>query len=650
MKTKNLLLIIALVGSLSLITSCQSEENPIPDKFEINPEVDGGYVLTSTSARLPVVINSNHRWSVEVDAGWCSVYPKIGKDDGRFYISADNLNLAYPRICNLVVRNENGEEIFKTVLTQKGIPPVLEAVGSNSLSSSSIGGQFVISLISNVVWEAKLLEPVDWITLGESTESSQSITINENSGDEKRYATIRFSGVGIEDVSMDVTIVQLPKFSINNATHITISEAIATCSGLIENNVKIVGYVTNDASTKNLPENYMYLQDDSGKGLLVEFANLSDNTYALNDKLTIWLTGCQMKTYAQGYKSLASVGSSNILKMSKTSESEAATPVEIYDLSTVGQYNNTLVKLKDVYFAVPLGTLYNSSGVRTGTYPCSDYYRTTIMDSHGNTAVINTLYTFTERWKGGISAKKYDITGIMYPETGEMEHEKFTNTLHVRNYNDLKAYSTASAFVPIVQWYTSSAVNLSTSWVPATGTGTFNFDPDKAPRNSKAAYADVTLRYSYALINPSSGYSDANSWQGYSQYGWWDSSTGGQYWEFSTSTRNASGDIYLTLMLGSFGSGPAFWDIYWSADGTVWNYSGGYELWNGYSNSGSATIFSHLYTTQEFAYKLQGAQGKDNIKVRLKVRNEQSVKTSRAAISTSSPSMVFYIGILEKSN
>ncbi len=643
-------LILTVLACFLAIVSCNTEKEPVPVMFEINPEVEGGFFLTSTSARLPVIINSNFEWSVEVDEDWCKVYPGKGKDDGRFYISADNLNVAYPRTCNLTVRNGAGEEIYTTLLTQKGIPAVLDIVGSKTLSSSSNGGVFNISLISNIIWTASVIEPVNWITLGESTGSTQAISIAENTGEEKRYATIRFTGVGVENVYVDVNVVQLPVYSINNATLISVSDAIANCSGLIEDNLKITGYVTNDVTTKNLPDNYMYIQDQSGKGLLVEFAHSTDNIYTLNDKLTIWLTGCQMQTSQTGTKSLSSVGSTNIVKLTKDNINESATPAEVYDLSTISQYNNTLVTLKNVYFAAPLGTLFNSTGVRTGTYPCSNFYRTTIIDSYGNTAIINTLYTFTEKWAGAISSDRYDITGIMYPETGEMEHETFINTIHVRKFSDLKKYTSGSVYVPIVQWYTTSAVSASTTWTPATGSGTFNFDPDKAPRNSKASYADVTLRYAYAMVNPSLGYSDANSWQGYSQYGWWDASTGGQYWEFSTSTKNATGDIFLTLMLGSFGSAPAFWDVYWSSDGTTWNHSGAYELWNGYSNSGSPSDFSHLYTTQEFAYKLNGAQGKDNITVRLKVRNEQSIKTNRAAISISSPSMVFYIGVLEKKN
>lgn len=47
--------------------------------------------------------------------------------------------------------------------------------------------------------------------------------------------------------------------------------------------------VVSDRKLLNFDSNQLVVQDDSGRGMLLEFANAKDNTYQLNDKLKIHL-------------------------------------------------------------------------------------------------------------------------------------------------------------------------------------------------------------------------------------------------------------------------------------------------------------------------------------------------------------------------
>lgn len=59
--------------------------------------------------------------------------------------------------------------------------------------------------------------------------------------------------------------------------------------GRVTENCWVEATVVSDQKLLNFDNNQMVVQDDSGRGMLIEFANAKDNTYQLNDKLKIHL-------------------------------------------------------------------------------------------------------------------------------------------------------------------------------------------------------------------------------------------------------------------------------------------------------------------------------------------------------------------------
>lgn len=101
-------------GGVPYFESDYSVENPI--RFE--PQ--GGAADKVQEVR--VVVRSNVSWTITSDAEeWCTVYPATGKDEGRFYVTAQVQDQPYPRSCSLIVR-DGGGNIVATIPVNQGAP------------------------------------------------------------------------------------------------------------------------------------------------------------------------------------------------------------------------------------------------------------------------------------------------------------------------------------------------------------------------------------------------------------------------------------------------------------------------------------------------------------------------------------------------
>lgn len=652
-----------LLFSATLLSSCKDNEFQ-DDPWLVMTPGTGSFIVENGLAQVRVTINANCKWTLQLEFEdfenpWASIYPNRGEDDGRFYLYLDPLNLPYQRTCYVIVNDISGKELDRFGFTQMGTPAFINIDNSMPISSSSDGGQYLIPVSTNVNWIATVVpvnpgENVSWVRLTNATTTSQSITIDPNTGEGKRFAILRFSQVEDPSLFKDLEIVQLPVYSIANAELITIKELLRDYSGVIEDNLKVEGFVISNKATANIPEDELYIQDASGQGLVILFSNANENVFTLNQKLTVWVTGGALRSES---KSLTSLASTNFSTNTTSLVGTEAPAVELTDLAQIDLYPNTLVKVKNVSFVFPLGTIFNG----TGADDCNNTYMSTIRDGAGKTATIRTLKAFTEKWNGGISASSYDITAIVLPDAGEMIpnfgssptrliHETYNHTLRIRNYVDLAATDVPNPYIPIAVWYSPGSTSAGTTlWAPQIGSGTFDIT-DGIP----VAPTVSGNRYAYALINPSLGYSNANSYAGFGKYPWWDAGYGGNYWKYSVSTLGCTGDIYTAFMLGSFGTAARYFKVQWSTDNVAWNDVPGseIEIWNGMTTAvASAFDLTHLYTNQEFFFKLpSGAAGQANLYIR--IHNPSNIRTSATSstttIATTSPSCIMFAGVYEK--
>ena len=653
---------IPLLFLVTLFTSCKDEEFQSDPWLQMTPET-GSFTIENERSQVRITINSNCKWTLQLEfdepeTPWATLYPNKGEDDGRFYLYLNPLNLPYQRTCYVVVSDISGKEIDRFAFTQTGTPAYITIDNSMPISSSSDGGQYSIPVSANVNWVATVVpanvgESVSWVRLTSATPTAQTIAIDANGGDVKRFAILRFSQIEDPTLFRDLEIVQLPVYSIDNAELITIKELLRDYSGVIEDNIKVEGFVISNKSTANIPEDELYIQDASGQGLVILFSNAEDNDYALNQKLTVWATGGALRSES---KSLTSLASTNFSTVTTSLIGDKAPAVEMTDLTQIDLYPNTLVTFKNVSFVIPIGTVFNGSGAED----CNNTYMSTIRDRGGNTAVIRTLKAFTEKWSGGISASTYDITAIVLPDSGEMipnynssptrlKHERYSHTLRLRNYADLAETAVPNPYTPIAVWYSPGSTSAGTTlWTPQIGSGTFNIT-DGIP----VAPTVSGNRYAYCLIDPSLGYSNANSYCGFGKYPWWDAGYGGNYWKFSVSTASCTGDIYVAFMLGSFGTAARYFQVQWSTNDTNWNDvpDSEVEIWNGMTTAvASAFDLNHLYTNQEFFVKIpSGSAGQENLYIRLITpsNTRTSPTSSTVTIATTSPSCILFVGVYE---
>ncbi len=615
--------IITGICMAAALLSCEREESQVyhleleSTECEVAP-VKGSFKMT---------VFGEGSWYVKSDADWCTLYPSVGKDDGRFYINASDWERGYSRACKVVVTLQDSTK-YEISVTQKGQTPYLSVKDERlSFPSEPTGG--IISVNSNVEWTAEVSgEGSGWLTLGEKTDDSQALSINGNEDPLRRSATVTFRENG-GDLACEVAIIQFPVLDKGKALVKTIKDVLAENDGLIGDNIKVEGYVTSDRMCGNTGGAEMYLQDDSGKGILFEFSDPARNIYSVNDKIGVWLAACEIRK-VDGVTKISNITDANLVESTSLS-GNGATPVEISDISQMDQdeMENTLVTLKNVCFTYPFGTLYNSNK-ETGN-DCV----TLLRDSKGNNMDLRTMTTFKEKHARLIPSGNCDVTGILMKHDGRL-------VLRVRSFDDIAESAVPSVWRTVVEWYNvGSWTNTvgGTSWAPKVGSGAFVF----------GTFGDLKQGWCYDRIDPTQKNSAKNGHHGPQLNHWWDTGSGtGQSWEFSTSTAVCTGDIWMSLYTGSSNDGPKNFVVEWTdseAVDAVWNKAGSYLCWS-WGDTGS----DHSNILMNVDMKLAGAQGHQLLRVRLRCADSERAQSnaSNPLITTSGSNKLCYVRISER--
>lgn len=392
------------------------------------------YTVTGGAQTYKMYSNWNE-WHIVVDYDsedqtWVDVWPNKGKADGRFTITVgENANDAYHRTARVTIIADNRVRKVITV-EQDEVASVLELDmdGVTAISSTNRESSTTVKLKTNVYWEAEALnEAAEWIEFGEKTDNSLELIFERNTEMEPRTGYVNFVkvGTGNENVNVKVKVTQRgDKDDIDRATKTTIAALLADGHGLIEQNCYVEGYVTSDLTTRNTDSTFMFVQDESGRGLKVEFERQSDNTLKLNDKVKLHMVGQNLVT--DNVNGGTKVTSFPLIALIGSEPGTGATPVEISDLSQLDDYENTLVTLKDVEFAIPYGTYvnideanYKASGnptsIERGDTP--RLYGHILRDSRGNTVKLYSGWQFTDKFKSLIPSGSGDLTGIVMKRT-----------------------------------------------------------------------------------------------------------------------------------------------------------------------------------------------------------------------------------------
>ncbi len=445
-----------LAGAAALGASCSQDDTQTEDPYiRFGEEItDISYDRKGGSQQIEMYTNLGD-WSVETsfteDEEWLDIWPREGRNSGHFTVTVGENDGAYSRFgtVNVVVGGKSVKSF--TVRQASGDVEFALDMGNNSLKASARGSDFTIGLLANVGWKAEAVgSAAGWIELGEATDSTQVVIVKPNEGGE-RTGEVRFFalGTGLEDFCTTVTVKQFDQaHDPYNGTRLTVAqlkEKLSDGVGRITDNVWIEATVVSDQELLNFESNQMVVQDESGQGILIEFANTKDNLFRRNDKLKLHLYEAEFvqDPVTKGSK-LAAFTVNSIFDQSKGSPVE---PVET-TVAQLDRYENTLVKLPSVEFAVPLGTYYNSqedqydqtaaSSVNANAEPYNDghlRYLHILRDGTGSWTRLYTRSHFLERYARIVPKGSCAVTGIVmkYTKNGVTE-----NTLRVRSLGDIQ--------------------------------------------------------------------------------------------------------------------------------------------------------------------------------------------------------------------
>lgn len=447
---------LLLVITIVLGVSCSQDDTQTEEPYiRFGEEItDISYDRTGGSQQIEMYTNLGD-WTVETsfseDEEWLDIWPREGRNSGHFTITVDENDGAYSRFgtVNVVVGGKSVKSF--TVRQASGDVEFALDMGNNSLKASAQGSDFTIGLLTNVGWKAEAVGPAaEWIELGEATDSTQIVIVKPNEGNE-RTGEVRFFalGTGLEEFYTSVTIKQFDQaHDPYNGTQMTVAqikEKLSGGIGKITDNVWVEATVVSDQDLLNFESNQMVVQDESGQGILIEFANTKDNTFRLNDKLKLHLYEAEFvqDPVTKGSK-LAAFTVNSVFDQSKGT---SITPVET-TIDQLDRYENTLVKLPSVEFAVPLGTYYNSqedqydqtaaSSVNENAEPYNDghlRYLHILRDGTGNWTKLYTRSYFLERYAQIVPKGRSSITGIVMKYT---KNNMTENTLRIRSLEDIQ--------------------------------------------------------------------------------------------------------------------------------------------------------------------------------------------------------------------
>ncbi len=677
LKSFYLMLIVALITGMAIVSCVEDTDpvgtdvkfgltlkdkegveydTPIPENFVDSFPKKGGsryFYMESNIGAWRLVPDAGRENSVEI-------WPNEGKNDGRFGVKILENPTAYELNFNINVVNSAGQVMGRIPFNQEPSDPFLKINYSSSPKFvASIGEKFPVKVSANIAWEA--VSNDDWLTIAEATDSTQMILVDKNEG-VQRSGSITFSMIG-EDESLTMFITQLDLANdFANATKVSIKNLMSEIDendgiGTINDNVYIEGYVISDRSRLALKKTQIVVQDDSNKGVWIEFSNDDDNTFDLNDHVKVHMYGASFVLDENTKASKAVSFSPSFVH--EATPSAGITPIEITDLVNLNQYENVLVTLKEVEFVLPVGTYVNiaeaeynkkAANWTSTAEPYSDDtfdYGHLVRDRKGNFMKMYTSPSFLDRFKVTMPQGSGSLTGIMMKR---VKNNKVQHIIRIRNHEDNqvstdKATALSRDIMQIGPWPIRLAYPVVSASV---GSGTLGFtgrpNQNVATASTPDAFYFVSsqARMKPYDLNPDGtpvvGYSNDLSYWGLNTQYWWGNpsssisgGSSGEAWIITTSTLNATGagDLYLQFSSSSSTSGPAYFTLEWADSEDTpfanWNYVDEYVVCD-FNNS------QHL---MHYIFKMPDAiKGKSKVVIRLRV-NSQKRATQTSNIGNS---------------
>lgn len=628
-------------------------------------------------------------WSIvprnEEDSEWLFFWPSSGNDCGLFFVTVDNNLMAEERSAVVDIKDESGKVWKSFTVNQTGSAPYLELNmgGLTDFNVASEQGSIEIKLHTNTLWEVTPdSDASGWISISDRSSDSFTVDFAQNTSDDSRSAAFVLSRRDQTEnpITVNFTISQIGgKFAFSQASRTTIAgiKDAYPDEAVISDNLYFEGTVISDYAKLNIDEHYysytkdantmvanisnvpMWIQDDEGNGICLEFITAGENHYAPGTRMKIHLAG---QTIGRNEAGVLRIGGLSSAYVHDAVQGTEPVPVEVTDLSTLGNYEDRLVTLKNVQYAIPVGTYYNADTnyltyVQGGFTDLVDattrQFPIVIFDKHGNTARMMTASTFLDRFYRLIPEGTGDITGIVtrrYHRGGQLEFYIRMRSAEDDKVNPEKGADNARVLLRFGPYNEPRDADPLTS---DEGIGTLKTSVFTKIKGASSSTTTMYWAFSGFFKNINRNvtkdqtpikHEDASVYRCINAQNWYNA-TGtsiiddmGEAWIVNTSSTGAgSGSLYVAFACACYSNGaPRYFSLEWSDDESTptpqWHKVTTYEI----------TSWSADWQMGEFMFRLPDeAKGLKNLVIRHRVSGTDNI-TGGKTISGCSSRMAYW--------
>lgn len=712
---KKIFLIKSVLSAAVMLVSCNQENGVSEPYLYLGSEMGDGtlsydykgtvyngstrlklneaYAETGQCPRISLYSNLED-WEIvpqyEDALDWIFVWPYSGSGCGRFWITVDANDFAESRTAVFNVM-QNGRIMDSFTISQTGSEPYLglDMGGVSKFNMAAEAGYMDINIKTNTLWKvSKVDESQDWVSFSDITDNSLRVNVTRNDDDLSRSCEVVVSRAdeSAGPISVSFTIAQIGgKDAFSKAEAVSIAELLGMmgAGGTIDRNVYVEGTVTSEVSKYNFEEHYlhyakeganftadissvpMWLQDAYGSGLCFEFLMASDCRYPAGTHLKLHLVGqTLMRDSRTGVLKVTGLTSAYVHDAVPGNEVK---PVEVTDLSRIAEYENMLVTLRDVQFAMPYGTYFNAD-VRYVDLDYTDFpelidassrqYPHILFDRNGNSVRLISSSAFLDRHCRVMPKGRGDVTGIISRRRSKNMETEFY--IRLRSDADNRVSEDVStAFSRTIVRFGPFADKADMEQVKAdeghADIKTSVFSRATAATSSTSMYFNAfssvwkkpmenvgvnTTTVSPAIDNQ---FVALNSQQWYNATGTSLTDNPGEAWIVTMSTLDAgAGHLYLIFSNASYSGGPKDFVLEWSEDEAAplsgWKRIADYEAcsWNANWQSG------------EFMFALPDElKGKENVVIRHRVTSNLAVGRKNMKITSTGTNRMIYWTVVE---
>ncbi|MEQ7798989.1 DUF5689 domain-containing protein [Pedobacter sp. ASV1-7] len=645
------LLSTILLMAMTILFGCKkSDQVEFSTDIAINNEIVRVADAAGTS-RILVFADKDWTLTTENETSWVTFDKTGGNGNGEFIVTYESNKDKLPRSVNLVLSASGKTRTIS--FQQKGLTPTLNITDATA-NGIGAGGVMKTAITTNIPFDQMVqkityTEGTDWISDLKMKDNYLYFTLGQNSSAASRSGKVLFSykdalGTTVKDsiivsqnIAGDFANAVLKDFNYLKTT---------VAAGVISDDIYIEGTIVSDKGNPNIGQNpnkatnkheidktenaiTVYIQSNDGtSGVLVRTKTGGDNIFVKNDRVKIWLKGLTLRKEVNPARViLENLESINI--MSKVEGTEV-TPRSLYikDLTPNDLY--TLVKIKEVEIAVPLGSFSN---ITEGYVARTDAYPNLLRDINGNSLAMIVNNDVPYRRDGKLVPQGAgDVTGVLVSE----KMDRYGANIGDYSIRPLKradidlAENRSSGFSNIlVEWsrfkkeLSAGATLSSNPLTPDIGTGVLTHSASTSLNFTSTGISGAS-DYN-GLIQDPTGAKGLITDAAWSAKNWWNTTQDiGASWNIQVSTLGITKPISLQLDGNSSIGGPRNFVVEWNSTGfssTSWNALGEYTMQD--IVDWTSTLLTQVpgFKVVNFQFPLQ-ASGLDNLYIRLRVKNK----------------------------